>query len=212
MTGVQTCALPISNGIKIVTVETYAGAATNLDSVVAGLKAARDLDAVLNWSGTPAQAVFVRAVSQMNLKLPVFQGPGFGYRKFVRQAGIPAEGILFPGTRILVADGAALPPSQKALLARYRAAYEKRTKGEAISAGGYAWDALSILCAAVHRAASTEPAKVRTAIENLRGFPGTSGPFSFSAADHTGLGAEALQMLSVSNGAFVVYQAPQKRK
>lgn len=201
-----------TNGIKIVDVETYDRNATNLTAVLAKLKAARDLDAIVNWSVTPAQAVFPRAMNAMNITLPLFQGPGFGSRRLVRQAGLPAEGILFPGGRLLVPDSLPAGNPQKALLVRYRAAYEKSTREEVSCSGGYAWDALSILCAAVYRAAATEPAKVRDALENLKGFTGTTGVFTFSPGDHGGLGPNTLQMLTVSNGSFAVYQAPAKKK
>jgi branched-chain amino acid transport system substrate-binding protein len=54
------------------------------------------------------------------------------------------------------------------------------------------------------QAGSTDREKVRDAIENLRGFVGTAGIFNYSATDHTGLGLDAFEMLTVKNGRFTL--------
>ena len=47
--------------------------------------------------------------------------------------------------------------------------------------------------------------KVRSAIENMKGFAGTGGVFTFSAEDHNGLDINAFQMMIVKDGKFVAY-------
>jgi branched-chain amino acid transport system substrate-binding protein len=48
--------------------------------------------------------------------------------------------------------------------------------------------------------------KVRTAIENLKGFVGTAGVFTFSPSDHNGLDIDAFAMLTVKDGKFALLE------
>lgn len=62
-----------------------------------------------------------------------------------------------------------------------------------------------ILVEAIKKAGSTDPEKVRNAIENLHGFVGTGGIFNFSPTDHNGLDIDSFAMLTVKDGKFVLY-------
>ena len=53
-------------------------------------------------------------------------------------------------------------------------------------------------------AGSVEPAEVRDAIENLKGFAGTAGVFNFSPSDHNGLDMSSFEMLTVKDGKFTL--------
>jgi branched-chain amino acid transport system substrate-binding protein len=121
----------------------------------------------------------------------------------VKAAGAAAEGVIFPASRILVAD--ALPDGhpQKAVLLGYKRAYEARYKEDASAFGGYAHDAFTALVKAISDV-GPDREKVRAAIEGTKGFVGTSGVFSFSPTDHNGLGPDAFEMLTVKDGKFTV--------
>lgn len=201
-------ALAPTHGIQIVAAEVYDKGATDLTDILTKLKGA-GVEAVINWSIVPAQSIVARNLRQLGLKIPLFQSHGFGNLKYVEMAGPAAEGILFPGGQLLVADVLPEGHPQKALLLDYRKAYETRFKEDASAFGGYAWDALAIVAAAVRKAESTDRAKVRDAIEGLKGFVGASGVFNFSPTDHNGLGLDAFEMLTVKDGRFVIYQAPK---
>jgi len=47
---------------------------------------------------------------------------------------------------------------------------------------------------------------MRSFIENKKGFVGTGGIFNFSPTDHTGLGLDSLEMLTVKKGKFDLYK------
>ena len=70
--------------------------------------------------------------------------------------------------------------------------------------GGHAYDAFIILMKGIEKAKSTDKEAVRTAIENLKGVVGTAGIFNFSPPDHNGLGLDAVEMLTVTNGKFAI--------
>ena len=192
------------HGITIVANEVYDKAASDLTAEVTKIKAA-DVQAIVNWSIEPAQAIVIKNARQIGLKIPIFQSHGFGNIKYVEAAGAAAEGVLFPAGRLLVADVLPKNHPQKALLLKYKKDYESKYKDEASTFGGHAYDAYIVLLQAIDQAKSTDKEKVRAAIENLKGVVGTGGIFNFSTTDHNGLGVDAFEMLTVKKGKFATH-------
>ncbi len=192
-------------GIEVVAAETYDKKATDLTALVAKLMAKKDIQAVVNWSIVPAQAIIAKNMRQAGWKVPLFQSHGFGNIKYVEAAGAAAEGIIFPAGRLLIADSLADSNPQKALLLKYKKDYESKYKEAASTFGGHAYDAMTILKTAIANG-GTDRAKLRDAIENIKDLAGTGGVFSFSAEDHNGLDIESFVMLTVKDGKFVAYE------
>ncbi len=191
-------------GIDVVEVEVYDKKSNDLSAVVAKIKSNKDVQAVINWSIVPAQAIVAKNMRQAGWDVPLFQSHGFGNIKYVEAAGAAAEGIIFPAGRLLIAESLPDDNPQKALLMAYKKNYEARYNEPASTFGGHGYDAITILAAAIAEGGN-DRAKVRDAIENLKNFPGTGGVFSFSAEDHNGLDIDAFQMMTVKDGKFVAY-------
>lgn len=191
-------------GITVVISEVYDKQDTDLTGILTKIKG-ENVQAVVNWSIVPAQSLVAKNMKQIGLDVPLFQSHGFGNIKYVEAGGDAANGTIFPCGRLLVAD--VLPDNhpQKKLLLQYKQDYESRYKEPVSTFGGHAYDAFEILVAAIRKAGSAEPEKVREAIENLTGFVGTAGIFNFSAQDHNGLGLDAFEMLTVKDGKFAIY-------
>jgi branched-chain amino acid transport system substrate-binding protein len=192
-------------GIKVAASETYDSKATDLSALVAKLKANNAIQAVINWSVVPAQAIIAKNMRQANWQVPLFQSHGFGNIKYAEAAGAAAEGIIFPCGRLLVVDSLDDSHPQKALLSRYKQEYEAKYKEEASAFGGYAYDAMNIIVAAIKQGGN-DRAKVRDAVEGLKDFPGVGGMFSFSPQDHNGLSIDSFAMMTVKDGKFILYQ------
>jgi branched-chain amino acid transport system substrate-binding protein len=189
-------------GITVVASEVYDKAATDLSAEVTKLNAAK-VEAILNWSIEPAQAIVIKNARQIGFKGPIYQSHGFGNIQYAKAAGAAAEGVVFPASRVLVAEVVPASHPQKAVLVAYKKAYEGKY-GEAASAfGGYAYDALLLLAHAA-KAGGADPARTRAALEATHGFVGVSGVFNFSPADHNGLGMDAFELLTVKDGAFAI--------
>jgi branched-chain amino acid transport system substrate-binding protein len=190
-----------AHGITILVSETYDKAATDLTAEVTKLKAA-GVQAVLNWSIEPAQSIVLKNARQVGLTVPLYQSHGFANVQYAKAAGAAAEGVIFPASRIVVAD--ALPAShpQKAVVTAYKQAYEARFKEDVSTFGGHGYDAFTVLVKALGEGGGDRE-KVRAAIEGIRGLVGTAGVFSFSATDHNGLDASAFELLTVKDGKFV---------
>jgi len=189
-------------GLTVAAAEVYDKKATDLTAVVTKIKGA-GVEAVVNWSIVPAQAIVPKNMKQIGLDVPLFQSHGFGNIKYVEAAGAAAEGIIFPAGRLLVSDVLPHDNPQKSVLVKYKTDYEAKYGESASTFGGHAYDALMILVKAIE-AAGTDKEKVRDAIENMQGFVGTGGVFNFSAEDHNGLGMDSFEMLTVKDGKFVL--------
>jgi branched-chain amino acid transport system substrate-binding protein len=194
------------HGVQIVASETYDKAATDLTAEVTKLKAA-GVQALVNWSIEPAQAIVIKNARQLGLAVPIFQSHGFGNIQYVRAAGAAAEGVVFPMGRLVVAEALPEQHPQRAVLVAYKKAYEARYKEDVSGFGGYAYDALLILAQATKVAGSADRAKVRDAVEGLKGLTGTSGVFNLTAADHNGLGLDSFELLTVKDGKFAILGA-----
>lgn len=188
-------------GIGIVSDEVYDKSATDLTATVAQLKARGDVQAVVNWSIVPAQSILVKNIRQASWNIPIYQSHGFANIKYAQAAGTAAEGIIFPASRILIADF--LPDGEeKNFLLKYRNSYESRFKENISTFGGHTYDAMTILAKAIEKGGA-DPKKVRDAVEETRGLIGTAGTFNFSKEDHGGLSIEAFAMITVKDGRFV---------
>ena len=191
--------------IRLALSETYDSKATDLSALVAKMKANPAIQAMVNWSVAPAQAIIAKNMRQANWRVPLFQSHGFGNIRYAEAAGAAAEGIIFPCGLLLVAESLPDEHPQKALLMQYKTEYETLHKEQASAFGGYAYDALNMVAAAV-RSAGTDRARVRDAVEGLKNFSGVGGVFSFSPEDHNGLDIDSFAMMTVKDGRFILYQ------
>jgi branched-chain amino acid transport system substrate-binding protein len=198
----QIAKLAPQHGIQILVDEVYDKAATDLTAEVTKIKAA-GVQAILNWSIEPAQAIVIKNARQVGITVPIFQSHGFGNTNYVKAAGAAAEGVIFPAGRLLVADVLPAKHAQKALLVSYKKSYEAKYGEDVSTFGGHAYDAFLILESALRRAGADRE-KVRAAIEETKSLVGTAGVFNMTAADHNGLTLEAFEMLTVKDGKFVV--------
>jgi len=192
------------HGIQVLVSEVYDKAATDLTAEVTKLKAA-GVQAIVNWSIEPAQAIVIKNARQIGITAPIFQSHGFGNIQYVQAAGAAADGVIFPAGRLLVAETLSDKNPQKALLTDYKSKFETKYKENVSTFGGHAYDAFLILTKAIEKAGADKE-KVRTAIETTRGLVGTAGVFNFSAEDHNGLDKNAFEMLTVKDGKFVVLE------
>jgi branched-chain amino acid transport system substrate-binding protein len=201
----QLAALAPEYGVTLTAPESYATTDTDLTTILTKIKG-QNVQAIINWSASAAQTLVSKNMKQMGMTTPLFQSHGFGNIKFVQTSGGATDGTIFPAGQLLVADVLPADHPQKKILMEYKTDYEKQFKEDVSAFGGYAYDALLILGEAVKKADSTDRAKVRDAIENLKGVVGITGAFNFSKEDHNGLGKDAFEMLTVKDSKFVLYK------
>ena len=195
-----------TEGIEIAANEVYDKQATDLTDILTKVKSTPGVQAVVNWSIVPAQSIVAKNMKQIGLGVPLFQSHGFGNPKYVEQAGVAAEGILFPAGRLLVVEQLPDNHPQKKLLAEYKRDYEAMYKENVSTFGGHAYDAVLFVTEGLKKCRQPDRAQLRDAIESLHGLVGTAGVFNLSATDHTGLDLGAFEMLTVKDGKFTLYK------
>jgi branched-chain amino acid transport system substrate-binding protein len=125
-------------------------------------------------------------------------------KDFLKLVGEAAEGIRLPGIALQVAEQIKSDDPQKKSSTEIKKMYEDAHKAEAAIFVGVAYDAVLIALEGIKKAGTTDKAKVRDAIENLKGLVGAAGTFNMSPTDHLGLSVESLRMFEVKKGNFAL--------
>ena len=162
--------------------------------------------AVVLWATGPGQSITIKNFRQLGFDVPLYGSPGTADPNVIKLAGAAAEGILFPASKLYVADTLTDADPQKPIVQAFARDYAAKYGRPPSPFAGYGFDAIRIL----HQAASTagaDRAKLRDAIEALQDYPAVSGVYSYSAADHLGLQPGSAVMVTITNGAFT--KAPQ---
>ncbi len=186
--------------IEVLADETYGAADTDMTAQLTKIKGTAGVQAVLNAGFGQGPAIVTRNFRQVGMSLPLYQSHGVASKEFIKLAGDAAEGVRLPASALLVAEALPESDAQKKAVVDYKRAYESRYKSEVSTFGGHAYDGLMLALEAVKKAGGTDKAKVRDALEGLRGYVGTGGVVNMSAQDHMGLDLTAFRMLEVRKG------------
>lgn len=189
-----------NHGIEIVADETYGAADTDMTAQLTKIRQNPEVQAVLNAGFGQGPAIVTKNYRQIGLTLPLYQSHGVASKEFIKLAGDAAEGVRLPAAALLVSDKLADSDPQKIVVAQYTREYQTRYKSDVSTFGGHAYDGLMLAVEAIRRAGSTDRARVRDALESLRGYVGTGGIVNLSPTDHMGLDLSAFRMLEIRKG------------
>ncbi len=187
-------------GIQVVADETYGGGDTDMTAQLTKIKNTAGVQAVLNPGFGQGPAIVTKNYGQLGITMPLYQSHGVASKEFIKLAGAAAEGVRLPAAALLVADGLPASDPQRSVVVSYKNEYESRFKSEVSTFGGHAFDGLMLAVEAMKKAGGTDKAKVRDALEGIRGYMGTAGVVNMSANDHMGLDLSAFRMLEVKGG------------
>lgn len=202
----ETQAVASKYGIELVADETYGPKDADITAQLTKIKNVPGVQAVFIFGLGQGPAVATKNYAQLGIKLPQYQSHGVASDEYIKLAGASAEGVRLPSPALLVAKALPSSDSQKSIVVDYDKVYKDRYKEDPSTFGGYALDALMLAVDAIKRAGTADPEKVRLALEQTKGFVGTTGTFNMSATDHMGLDLTAFRMLEVKNGAWVFVQ------
>jgi len=186
--------------IEIVADEKYGPKDTDMTAQLTKIKGTSP-QAIVNWSVGPTQVTVLRNWRDLGMvSIPFYQSHGFGSKKNIELAAGAAEGVFTPLGACNVADLLPEGHPQKAITMKYKKDYEEKCNEPLSSFGGHAWDALNMVQEAL-KAVGCDKAKIRDYLENnIKGFVGQHGIFTYNADDHNGLTKEAFNMVVVKNG------------
>jgi branched-chain amino acid transport system substrate-binding protein len=193
-----------THGIQVVADETYGAGDTDMTAQLTKIKNTPGVQAVLNAGFGQGPAIVTKNYRQVAMAVPLYQSHGVASKEFIKLAGDAAEGVRLPAAALLVAETLPDTDPQKKVVVGYKREYEGKFKSEVSTFGGHAYDGLMLAVEAVRKAGSTDKAKVRDALEGIRGYMGTAGVVNMSPTDHMGLDLTAFRMLEVRKGDWVL--------
>jgi branched-chain amino acid transport system substrate-binding protein len=187
-------------GITIVADEKYGPKDTDMTAQLTKIKGTSP-QAIVNWSIGPTQVTVLRNRRDLGMtNIPFYQSHGFGSRKNIELAAGAAEGVLCPLGACNIAELLPADNPQKKVTEQYRKDYLASCNEPVSSFGGHAWDALEMVKEALSHVGGNR-AKIRDYLENnIKGFVGQHGIFTYSPTDHNGLTKDAFNMVVVKNG------------
>ncbi len=186
-------------GIIIVADELYGPKDVDMTPQLTRIRA-QNPQAVICWGTNPGPAIVAKNMRQLGMKQQLFMSHGVASKRFIALAGKAAEGIILPAGKILVADQLPDNDPQKPILLQYIAKYKARYGEEPSTFGGHAYDAFTLLKKALEEVGA-DRAKIREALEHMRGIVGIHGIFNMSPKDHNGLAEkEAFVLVQIRDG------------
>lgn len=190
-------------GIEVVVDESYGPTDSDMTPQLNKIKNTDGIQAVINPGFGQGPAIVTRNYAQLGIDVPLYQSHGVASKSFIELAGSAAEGVRLPAPALLIADKLSDDDRQKTIVNEYKTAYEAAT-GEPVSTfGGYAYDGLGLLVAAIEKAGSDVPADIRGALEVTKDHVGVTGIYTMSEEDHLGLGTESFRLLRIEKGDWV---------
>lgn len=196
-------------GITFVADESYGATDSDMTPQLNKIKNTAGVEAVLNPGFGQGPAIVTRNYAQLGIKLPLYQSHGVASKSFIELAGPAAEGVRLPAPAILIGDKLADNDPQKPVVAQYKSSYEKTTGQPVSTFGGYGYDGIQLVARAIESAKSSDPKKIRDALEATKGYVGVTGIYTFAPADHLGLGTDSFRMLVIRNGDWAI-EAPAR--
>jgi len=192
-----------AQGFALAADEVFGPKDTDMTAQLTSIKGSAP-DAIICWGTNPGPAVVARNRAQLGLKTPLYMSHGVASKKFIELAGEAAEGLILPAGRLLASAQAPEGHPQKALLTRYVADYAKKFGAPPSAFGGHAYDAFTLVMAAVKAGKSVAPQAIRDNLEKIAGMPGTAGIYTMSPENHNGLDESAFVMVVIEKGDWKV--------
>lgn len=187
-------------GVQVIADETYNPKDTDVTAQLTRIRNTKGVQAVLNFDFGQGPAIVTKNYRQLGIELPFYESHGVASDSFLKLAGDAANGLRLPASALLVADTIPDSDPQHDVVTRYKTDYESHYHEPVSTFGGYAFDGLNLAVLAIKKAGTTDPAKVRDALEHIDGYIGVSGTYHLSAKDHMGLNADSFRILQVKDG------------
>jgi len=186
-------------GINIVGIESFGDGDVDMKPQLLNLRG-KDPQAILIWTVGPSGSIVAKNMRELDYRVPQFQGHGSATLDFIKIAGPAAEGTMIVAQKILIGDDLPDSDPQKRPIIKFLHDYTKKyaVPGVMESCGA---DASHIVVEALKKAGDN-PAAIRDAIENTRGFIGLNGTYNMSPSDHNGLSYKDLVLIKVQGGRY----------
>ena len=195
--------------IKVVAIERFARADTDVTAQVEKMVAAKPDAVLIAASGTPA-ALPQKTLRAQGYAGKYYQTHGAASMDFIRAGGKDVEGTLMPVGPLLVASQLPDDNPSKSVAQEYVQSYEAIHGAGTVSVfGAYAYDAMVMVKTALPVALLTAKpgtpefrAALRKGLEEAYGLVLTNGVAEMTAEDHSGFDKRARVMVTIQDGTW----------
>jgi branched-chain amino acid transport system substrate-binding protein len=187
-------------GIQIVDRESYGSTDTDMTAQLTKIKGT-DAQAIVVWGTNPGPASIAKNMQQLGMTIPFIGSHGIANKKFIELAGSAANGVVFPGGRLLIPSSIPAGTAWRKAVDDFSAAYKAEYGMDIDSFAAHGQDAGGIIVAAMKKA-GIDSTKLRNQIEKTKDYAGVDGVYTYSPTNHDGLNTSDLIMIKVENGAW----------
>ena len=160
-----------------------------------------DAQAVISWgSGAPAVTI-TKEYKQLGLTQPLHFSGAQASPLFLKPAGDAANGVVMQCQMAPLGKYLTDSNPSKALITKFDADFQAAYNTPPAQFAYNTYDAIQLFANAIKKG-GTDPAKIRDAVEQTKGFVTVDGTYNYSATDHTGLGIDDLWIAVVKDGAL----------
>ena len=187
-------------GMEIVIQQTYGNSDPDMTPQLTNIRGKSGVQAVVQWGTGKGQSIVAKNYQQLGIKHPLFYSHAASDPNLIKLAGDAANGIVFPTSKIAVVDDLPASDPQKKVTENFVKKFKaKYGRGPATFAGN-GYDSMMMLAAAIRRAGSTDPGKIRDAFEQTTNYPGVTSVYTYSATDHYGAQPEGVALHVIKDG------------
>lgn len=134
-------------------------------------------DLLIAWTVPADSGLVAKQARQLDLGIPILGGPGFGTEEYLELAGEATDGI-----HVLLDAAVGLDEKTRPFVEAVKKNFPDVPVSFVVSTN---YDGANMLLQAIEKA-GTDPAAIRRALHEVKGYAGVSGPYSFDA-DGNGL-------------------------
>jgi branched-chain amino acid transport system substrate-binding protein len=178
------------NGGNVVKEQSYSSGDKDFRAQLTDLKSANP-DVIIITGYYPEASLIAKQARQFGIKATLVGGDGWDGSSLIPVGGKAIEGAYF-SNHFSTEDKS---PLVQDFVKKYKAKYN--AVPDAFAALGY--DATKLLADAIKRAGSTDPDKLRAAIQNTEGFPGVSGKITIGKDRNA---VKSAVILTIKDGAL----------
>jgi branched-chain amino acid transport system substrate-binding protein len=180
----------VKNGATIVKEQSYSSGDKDFRAQLTDIKSANP-DVIIITGYYPEAALICKQARQFGIKATFVGGDGWDGTSLIPVGGKAVEGAYF-SNHFSVEDKS---PLVQDFVQKYKAKYN--AVPDAFAALGY--DAAKLLADAIKRAGSTDPDKLRGAIQDTENFPGVSGKISIGKDRNA---QKSAVIITIKDGAY----------
>src|SRR5262245_35512817 len=174
-------------GVKITASEEFQTDATEFGAVIGHVRSSA-AQAFVVWATGPPAVALTKQYATAGVNIPLVMTGAQASKLFLDPVGPAAEGVTVASSIGVV--GQHLPGGkQKDAINELTTSFEKKYGYPPPQFAQDGYSGVKLLVAAIEKAGSTEPEKVRAALEGLT-LVTPNGEYKYSAKDHAGLGPE----------------------